>query len=310
MFHYSKRNITRKRQYEDGNVPPRSTTRAPRDATSAPSVTSLGATSGEERASGSGSVASSATGTSTLDLALRMVEFLAMQSRPLALAQIAAHFSASKATVYRHLVTLQRHGFVRQDPETGRYDAGVKLMVLGEALRARFDVLSAARAELMELRDRTGQAVTICALIDGEVVVLELVQGRTLIEFATRPGTRLDFHASAHGKVWLAFGDDHLLTQVLSTPLKNWTPHTLTDPDALRSEVIRVRQRGWSTAPDEVLTGVNTLAAPIFDHRGTLVGSLAIVGATQFIPPDPPDTQVAEVTGTAARISRSLGWRS
>ncbi len=254
--------------------------------------------------------ASSATGTSTLDLALRMVEFLAMQSRPLALAQIAAHFSASKATVYRHLVTLQRHGFVRQDPETGRYDAGVKLMVLGEALRARFDVLSAARAELMELRDRTGQAVTICALVDGEVVVLELVQGRTLIEFATRPGTRLDFHASAHGKVWLAFGTADLLPRALAAPLKSWTAHTITDPDALAREISLVRQRRWSTAPDEVLTGVNTLAAPIFDHRGTLVGSLAIVGATQFIPPDPPDTQVAEVTGTAARISRSLGWRS
>lgn len=203
MFHYSKRNITWKRQYEERNVPPRSTVRDPRNATPAPSAKS---SSEDMRGEGSGTVASSATGTSTLDLALRMVEFLAMQSRPLALAQIAAHFSASKATVYRHLVTLQRHGFVRQDPETGRYDAGVKLMVLGEALRARFDVLSAARSELMELRDRTGQAVTICALIDGEVVVLELVQGRTLIEFATRPGTRLDFHASAHGKVWLAFG--------------------------------------------------------------------------------------------------------
>ncbi|WP_275452804.1 IclR family transcriptional regulator, partial [Stenotrophomonas africana] len=136
------------------------------------------------------------------------------------------------------------------------------------------------------------------------------VQGRTLIEFATRPGTRLDFHASAHGKVWLAFGADELLARALAAPLKNWTAHTITDPDALRREVGLVRQRGWSTAPDEVLTGVNTLAAPIFDHRGALVGSLAIVGATQFIPPHPPDTQVAEVTGTAARISRSLGWRS
>lgn len=239
-----------------------------------------------------------------------MVEFLALQSRPLALAQIAAHFSASKATVYRHLVTLQRHGFVRQDPETGRYDAGVKLMVLGESLRARFDVLSAGRAELMELRDRTGQAVTICALIEGEVVVLELVQGRMLIEFATRPGTRLDFHASAHGKVWLAFGAETLLPQVLSRPLKSWTARTITDPDALRHEVERVRLRGWATAPDEVLTGVNTVAAPIFDHRGVLTGSLAIVGATQFIPPDPEAAQVADVTGTARRISRSLGWRS
>ncbi len=239
-----------------------------------------------------------------------MVEYLALQSRPVPLAQIAAAFSASKATVYRHLVTLQRHGFVRQDPDTGRYEAGVKLMVLGEALRARFDVLSAARAELMQLRDRTGHAVTICALIDDELVVLELVQGRTLIEFATRPGTRLDFHASAHGKVWLAFGPASLAERVLAGPLKSWTPNTLSNPASLRAEIAKVKDRGWATAPDEVITGVNTLAAPLFDHRGALAGSLAIVGATQFIPPNPEDAQVMEVTGAAGRISRSLGWRS
>ena len=49
------------------------------------------------------------TGTSTLDMALRIVEFLAAQDQPLTLAHIAKAFSASKATVYRHLVTLQRH---------------------------------------------------------------------------------------------------------------------------------------------------------------------------------------------------------
>ncbi|WP_341991189.1 IclR family transcriptional regulator [Azorhizobium sp. AG788] len=252
---------------------------------------------------------SSATGTSTLDLALRMVEYLALQSRPVQLAQIATAFSASKATVYRHLVTLQRHGFVRQDPDTGRYEAGVKLMVLGEALRARFDVLSAAREDLMRLRDQTGQAVTLCALIDAELVVLELVQGRTLIEFATRPGTRLDFHASAHGKVWLAFGPATLRDTVLAGPLKAWTASTISESAALRTEIAAVATRGWSTAPDEVITGVNTLAAPVFDHRGDLVGSIAIVGATQFIPPVPDDAQVVEVVGAAGRISKSLGWR-
>lgn len=250
------------------------------------------------------------TGTSTLDLALRVVEFLAGQSRPLALGDIAHEFAASKATVYRHLVTLQRRGFVRQDPGTGRYEAGIKLMVLGEALRSRFDIVTTARPALMNLRDQTGQAVTLCALIDSDVVVLELVQGRTIIEFATRPGTRLGFHASAHGKVWLAFGPMRLLDEVAARALDAWTPHTLTDPAALRDDVGRARARGWATAPDQVLTGVNTLAAPVFDHRGQLAASIAIVGSTQFIEPEPAQIQIDEVTGCARRISRDLGWRS
>jgi DNA-binding IclR family transcriptional regulator len=79
------------------------------------------------------------TVTSTLALALRIVEFLAFRSEPVALMQIAKEFRATKATVYRHLVTLQRQGFVRQDRSTGRYKAGIKLLVLGEAQRNRFN---------------------------------------------------------------------------------------------------------------------------------------------------------------------------
>lgn len=248
-------------------------------------------------------------GTSTLDLALRAVEYLVQQSRPAALAQIAEALGASKATIYRHLVTLQKHGFVRQDAETGRYDAGIKLMVLGESLRQRFDIVAAAREELMTLRDHTGQAVTLCSVIDDEVIVLELIQGRTLVEFATRRGTPMAYHASAHGKIWLAFGSQERLRRIVTGPLKAWTPASIVSGETLLAEITTVQERGWATAPDEVITGVNALAAPVFDHRKVLVGSIAIVGSTQFITPVPDPEQIREVVGTAARISRGLTWK-
>lgn len=249
-------------------------------------------------------------GTSTLDLALRALEFLAHESQPLSLAHIAEALSASKATIYRHLVTLQRHGLVSQDPDTGRYEVGVKLLVLGEAVRARFDVVSAAREELMRLRDATGQAVTICRMVDGDLVVLDLIQGRSVIEFGTRPGTRFDLHASAHGKVWMAFGAPALLGRTLAAPLKRWTPHTIADAGRLQEEVDVVRRQGWAVAADEMITAVNALAAPVFDHRNQIAGSIAIVGATQFIPSPPDAVQLEKLLAAAQAISRGLGWRS
>jgi DNA-binding IclR family transcriptional regulator len=248
-------------------------------------------------------------GTSTLSLALRIVEFLAFRSQPVALLQIAQEFGASKATVYRHLVTLQRHGFVRQEASSGRYEAGVKLMVLGEAQRSRFGIVAVARSALMNLRDQTGQAVTLCTVVDAALVVLELVQGRTIIDFSTRPGTQLDFHASAHGKIWLGFGPAAVTDAVAKSTLTAWTAHTLTDHAALAAEIATVRTQGWSTAPDQVLTGVNTIAAPVFDHNGHLIASIAIVGSTQFIPAAPDAAQWGEVVACARRISTDLGWR-
>lgn len=243
-------------------------------------------------------------------MALQVLEYLSNQSQPVALAQIAAAFSASKSTVYRHLVTLQRHGFVRQDEETSRYEPGVKLLVLGEAVRNRFDVATAARQEVSLLGDKTGQAVTICRMIDGRLVVLDLIHGRTVIEFGTRPGTELAVHATAHGKIWLAYGDPEIFDRLTAETLKEWTPSTIVDPGALRKEIALVQQRGWAVAPDELITAVNALAAPIFDHGNKIVGSVAIVGATQFIPAPPKSEQIEEVVATGRRISERIGWRS
>lgn len=249
------------------------------------------------------------SGTGTLDLALRIIEFLSHQAQPIALTAIARHFDANKATVYRHLQTLIQHGFARQDPSTGRYEVGIKLVMLGETARNRFDVVRAARDELIRLRDISGQAVTICSLIDNEVVVLELLQGHAVIEFGMRPGTRMQSHASAHGKIWLAFGPEEFYRRSLERDREALTPQTLIDRELLADEIRAVRSRHWSTAPDQVVTGVNALAAPIFDHRGELAGSLAIVGFTQFIPAEPDERQVDAVVETARRISRALGWR-
>jgi DNA-binding IclR family transcriptional regulator len=250
------------------------------------------------------------SGTSTLDLALHIVDYLASQGQSVSLAQIAKNFSASKATVYRHLVTLQRHNFVRQDPETSRYEPGIKLLVLGEAVRNRFQVATTAHAELSALRERTGQAVTICGLVDRKLIVLDLLHGRTVIEFGTRPGTELSIHATAHGKVWLAFGDRALLEALITAPLHVWTPKTLVAPEQLSDAVARVQKQGWATAADELITAVNALAAPVFNHNNEIAASIAMVGSTQYISATPDATQIEEVCATARRISERLGWRA
>src|SRR3977135_4593969 len=99
-------------------------------------------------------------GTGTLDLALRVLEHLAHRSHSMSLGAIAKEFSASKATVYRHLQALVQQGFVHQVEQSGNYEIGIKLVVLGEAARGRFDIVRAGRDQLIALRDKTQQEAT------------------------------------------------------------------------------------------------------------------------------------------------------
>jgi DNA-binding IclR family transcriptional regulator len=249
-----------------------------------------------------------AIGTETVDLSLRLLEFLALSTAPVGLSDLARQFHASKATLHRHLQTLAHHGFVRQEAATMRYSAGIKLFILGERLRERFDVLAVARPEMARLRDETGHAVTLSALVDDQVVVLELIQGPSFVNFGTQPGTVLPLHASAHGKVALAFGPAELLSRCLARPLKAWTPQTVSARPALERAVAQVRSRGWATSPNQVLQGVNGLAAPVFSHIGSYAGAIAVAGSVQTVPGSPSAELVNAVRRAAAQISRNLGY--
>ena len=245
----------------------------------------------------------------TADLTLRLLEFLAVEPAQCGVTELALAFDTSKATIHRHLRTLANRDFVRQDPLTSRYEPGVKLFQLGERLRDRFGVLGAARSEMVGLRDATGQAVTLSTLVEGKVVVLDLVQGQSVVEFGIRPGTQMGLHNSAHGKTALAFGPVALIDACLRALPPAAGGETVVSAAQLKKQVAAIRRQGWATAANEVLFGMNALAAPLFDHRGGYAGAIAIVGSTQFIAAKPEPKQLAQVTGAAARISAQLGWR-
>jgi DNA-binding IclR family transcriptional regulator len=252
--------------------------------------------------------ADAGSGLASVDLVLRLLELLAGSPEPRGVSEIARALGVSKARAHRHLRALMGHGYVRQDPASERYEVAVKLMVLGEAVRERFDVLRAMRPAMARLRQSTGQAVTASALVEEAVVVLELLPGRNPIEFGVRPGTTLDFHATAHGLTALAFGPPRLLAQASARPLKAWTAATLTEPEDLMAAVAAVRAQGWASAPDQMMEGVNALAAPVFDHAGAWRGTVALVGASAAVAATPE--LVAQVMAAAAEASRTLGWRS
>lgn len=245
----------------------------------------------------------------TADLTLRLLEYLAENAGQSGVTELAEQFGCSKATIYRHLQILMNRQFVTQDRLTQRYEISIRLFQLGELLRDRFDIVGAARADMNRLRDECGQAVTITTLNEDQVVVMELVQGRTVVEFGTRRGTAMALHCSAHGKVALAFGPAEVMEQCLRAPLPALSPDTVTDPALLRRQIAQIRKQGWATAANEVIFGVNALAAPVFDHRGDFAGAVAVVGSTQHIGPKPKPEMLAQVQGAARRISIKLGFR-
>jgi DNA-binding IclR family transcriptional regulator len=164
---------------------------------------------------------------------------------------------------------------------------------------------------MIRLRQEVAYTVALAAPLDdgSGVTIIDVLGGMQDVQFTLKLGALFEFHASAHGKLALAFGDPNLLEQVIARGLKPRTPKTIIRPELLRREVAKVRRNGWAMAPDEADLGMNALTAPVFSGLGRYEGSIGIFGSLEQIGPKPPATLIRAVTGAAARISRQLGAR-
>ena len=252
--------------------------------------------------------ADEATVSSTSVISLRILELMAAQGADCGITELAELLGMPKARVHRHLSALRQQGYVTQNTRTSRYRIGWRLFLLGRKLVQQFDVVSLAKPIMEDLRDRVGQTIVITTFDPNKVVVLDLVRGRNALEILLNPGTQFPgFHTVAQGKIVLAFGPPSLREAVLSQPLAACTPKTITDPDRLRAEIQLVRQRGWAEAPEEIFTGINALAAPIFQADGSLFGALAIVASIHYLPARAQPDTIRHLTQAAAGISAVLG---
>lgn len=227
----------------------------------------------------------------SVDLVLAMLELLAEAPEQQSLGDIARKLDISKSRAHRHLRALGVNGYVHQDSDD-RYGVGARLVKLADVARSRLTFAVAAREAMAVLRDRTRETVTASALVGGKVTIVELLNGSMIVQFAVRPGTVMSPTRSAHGLVAAAFGG----LDIADAP-----------PPA--EPLVDIRARGWAVAPGMMMTGVNALAAPVFDHAGVWAGTIALVGSIDTIPAEPETDLVMQVTDAARQASQRLGWR-
>lgn len=241
-------------------------------------------------------------------VAFQLMEEMAEIGQPVEMSTLARRLDMPKARAFRFLKTLLSIGYVIQDPDTERYRLSLKLYHLGQAIADQTELLTEARPLMVQLRDLMNQTITMSSIEPAGMRVLDIVRAYSPIEIVTRPGSILDFHASAQGKIALAFGNPDNWNIVREGPLAQWTPATNTDLARLVDEVNVVRAQGWAEAPGETLAGVNALSAPVRDARGALIATLTIAGPLVAIPSPPKPEQIDALLRASTTISENLGY--
>jgi IclR family acetate operon transcriptional repressor len=200
----------------------------------------------------------SASGVRSLERAFELLEHLAEAGGRLALTELTEVSGLPMPTIYRLMRTLVNRGYVRQEPSR-RYALGPRLIRLGETAGRLLG--SSARPSLARLVDEVGETANMAVLEGDEVVYVAQVPSRHSMRMFTEVGRRVNPHCTGVGKALLAQLPEDAALEILGrTGLPARTPHTITDPAALMSELARIRQRGYALDDEEQEIGVRCVA--------------------------------------------------
>jgi IclR family acetate operon transcriptional repressor len=215
--------------------------------------------------------------------------------------ELARRIDVSPSTASRLLATLETAGIVQRDGQ-GPFRLGLALVTLADRVLSRLDLRALARPVLVELMERTGETATLSVPGEREAITVDSVPSRSSVVSMARLGRPSVAHATAVGKVMLAFGGGPLPRE---RELSALTERTITDRAALAAEVLSVRQRGYGTVFGERESDVNAIAAPVLDRAGGLAAILGLQGPATRL--EDPTRLLADLLDGAHTLTRALG---
>ena len=248
-------------------------------------------------------------GLSSVRNAARLLRAFAPTDRDLGVSELATRLALPKSSVHRLLTALAAEGLVERTPPNGRYRLGLRLYELGAIVSSHLDLHEVVSPYLDDLRNRTGETVHVSILDAGEVVYVERRESSHTLRIFRRVGHRNHAHCTSSGKVLLAWlPADERRRIYAEHGLPPHTPQTITDPERLEEELVRVRERGYAENINESELGASSVAAPIRDVSGSVIAAIAIAAPSARFSRESMRRFASEVVTAAERISSHLGY--
>ena len=234
--------------------------------------------------------------------------------RPLiGVSELSRGLDLSRSTVHRYVATLAKLGYLQQDRASKRYRLGSKVLDLGFSALNSMDLLEISAPHLRQLSDETQRTVNLAILDRTDIVYIERCRaarpGQQEIDLNLHVGARLPAYCTAMGKAILAFvPEEHLDEIIQDIDFAPRGPNTLTDPEAFRGDLAKIRTSGIAVNDEELAYGLRSIAAPVYSRSGDVVAALNLAVHRTMAPMDELIARFGpSVTHAAHDISLSLG---
>jgi IclR family transcriptional regulator, KDG regulon repressor len=241
--------------------------------------------------------------------AFNIMEFLTSHNESFTISEIGRIFRIPISTTNNLLSSLVACGYAVRDAK-GRFRSTMKLVLEASKLVDKLEIRDVAHPELEELARETTLSASLSIRDDNYVVCIDKVEGSSQIRVASHIGGRFHLHATATGKVLLSpLQEIEVGAICAATGLPAVTRNTITSLPVLKKELQRVRSQGYALDDGENVIGIRGIAAPIFDHQGSIVAAMS-TGGVGFQLDDNLKKIIACVKGMTEAVSEKLGYRA
>lgn len=223
--------------------------------------------------------------------------------------ELAVTTGIPRSTVQRTLVSLADTGMVIQDRGTQRYLIGAQALLIGLGFRDSNALVTEARPLMSSLRDTTGETIGLTIAVGDHRVFLEEVQSRKEIRFASELGRLYPIWSGANGRVLLSGYTDADIDRILSARQVDEGLFHPMSVEATRESVKLAREEGHSTAINEAIRGVNSVAMPIYGAGGEIVAAMSVSGPSDRFVPALMDAALEQLGEAVEAVSARLTGR-
>ena len=241
----------------------------------------------------------------TVAKAIAILQQFNVEEPQLGVSELSRRLNLTRSTVHRLLASLRQGGLIEQDPSTHKYRLGRTAVDLGYNAIYSDPLLVTALPYLYYLSEQVGETVYLGERRGDEVATVLHVLSPSSRE-QMHWYDRLPLHSSSSGKVLLAHSEESDVAAVLEQGLPGYTEHTVTDPMALREDLLRIREQGFAACFEEHKLGVNAIAVPVADEKGTVVAALTVLGPAYTLTRDKALASLERMKAVSREITIKL----
>lgn len=248
------------------------------------------------------------TGAAALAKGLYLLDVIGEHATPPRFKDLQAATKLPKGTLARMLNTLVLFRLVRHEESDNTYRLGHRLFELAHRVWESFDLRGAAAPVVERLADETRETVALCSIDGDQVLYIDQKSRGGAFGFRIEIGRRAPLHCTAGGKALLAFASPHERRALIDhKTLERFTERTIVDGEALMADLALARARGYAISLEEHVTGVVSVAAPIFDHTGRAIAAIGVFGPSSRLSNDRLHTTGRDLMAAARQISGNVG---